>query len=116
MRFVLSHASHIERMSFRTRVILHVVRDILRSCAVTSEKAGTSLTESLEKKGIRVERYSNKHPSAAKIHHYHWNHKYSFVAKIHHYLKAGFHMIADRNKVCDRLRSCDRRRSQKIEP
>ena len=44
-------------------------------------------------------------------------------------LKAGFHMIADRNKVCDRLRSygnyfcdrlrsCDRdrRRSQKIEP
>ena len=42
-------------------------------------------------------------------------------------LKAGFHMIADRNKVCDRLRSygnyfCDRlrscnrdrRRSQKI--
>ena len=33
-------------------------------------------------------------------------------------VKAGFHMIADRNKVCDRLRSCDRdrRRSQKIEP
>ena len=38
-------------------------------------------------------------------------------------LKAGFHMIADRNKVCDRLRSygnyfCDRdrRRSQKKEP
>ena len=33
-------------------------------------------------------------------------------------LKAGFHMIADRNKVYDRLRSCDRdrRRSQKIEP
>ena len=33
-------------------------------------------------------------------------------------IKAGFHMIADRNKVCDRLRSCDRdrRRSQKIEP
>ena len=32
--------------------------------------------------------------------------------------KAGFHMIADRNKNCDRLRSCDRdrRRSQKIEP
>ena len=59
MRFVLSHASHIERMSFRRRVILHVLRDILRPCAVTSEKAGTSLTESPEKrvsgwKGIRT--------------------------------------------------------------
>ena len=59
-------------MSFRTRVILHVLRDILRSSAVTGEKAGTSLIESPEKKGIRVERYS---------------HKYSFVAKIHHYLR-----------------------------
>ena len=65
-------------MSFRTRVILHVLRDILRSCAVTSEKAGTSLIESPEKKGIRVERYSHKYPSVAKIYHYHWNRKYSF--------------------------------------
>ena len=53
------HASHIERMSFRTRVILHVLCDILRSYAVTSEKAGTSLIESPEKrvsgwKGIRT--------------------------------------------------------------
>ena len=37
-------------MSFCTRVILHVLRDIV--------EAGTSLTESPEKKGIRVERYS----------------------------------------------------------
>ena len=87
MRFILSHASHIKRMSFRTRVILHVKRDILRSCAVTSEKAGTSVTESPENKGIRVERYSHKYPSVAKIHHYHLNLKYSFAAKIHHYLR-----------------------------
>ena len=31
-------------------------------------------------------------------------------------LKAGFHMIADRNKVCDRLRSCDRDRRRSLEP
>ena len=71
MRFVLTRASHVERMSFRTRVILHVMRDILRSCAATSEKAETSLIESPEKKGIRVERYLHKYPPVAKIHHYH---------------------------------------------
>ena len=74
-------------MPLRTRVILHVLRDILRSCAVTSEKDGTSLIKSPEKKGIRVERYSHKYPSVAKIHHYQWNRRYSFVAKIHHYLR-----------------------------
>ena len=51
---------------------------------VTSERAETSVTESPENKGIRVERYSHKYSSVAKIHHDHWNHKYSFVAKIHH--------------------------------
>ena len=75
---VFSHACHI---------ILHVLRDILRSCAVTSEKAGTSLIESPEKKGIGVERYSHKYPSVPKIHHYRGNRKYSVVAKIHHYLR-----------------------------
>ena len=60
---------------------------IVRPDRVTSEKAEASLTESPENKGIRVERYSHKYSSVAKIHHYHWNHKYSFVAKIHHYLR-----------------------------
>ena len=87
MRFVLS-----ARVPYRTHVFLHVchiafLRDILRSCVLTSEKAGTSLIESPEKKGIRVERYSHKYPSVIKIRHYHWNRKYSFVAKIHHYLR-----------------------------
>ena len=49
---------------------------IVRPDRVTSEKAETSVTESPENKGIRVERYS---------------HKYSFVAKIHHYLKPHLH-------------------------
>ena len=57
---------------------------IVRPDRVTSERAETSVTESPENKGIRVERYSHKYSSVAKIHHDHWNHKYSFVAKIHH--------------------------------
>ena len=36
---------------------------------VTSEKAETSVTESPENKGIRVERYSHKYSSVTKIHH-----------------------------------------------
>ena len=60
---------------------------IVRPDCVTSEKAETSVTESPENKGIRVERYSHKYSSVAKIHHYHWNRKYSFVAIIHHYLR-----------------------------
>ena len=51
---------------------------------VTSERAETPVTESPENKVVRVERYSHKYSSVAKIHHDHWNHKYSFVAKIHH--------------------------------
>ena len=35
----------------------------------TSERAETSVTESPENKGIRVERYSHKYSSVAKIHH-----------------------------------------------
>ena len=60
---------------------------IVRPDRVTSEIAETSVTESPENKGIRVERYSHKYSSVAKIHHYHWSHKYSFVTKIHHYLR-----------------------------
>ena len=41
---------------------------------VTSERAETSVTETPENKGIRVERYSHKYSSVAKIHHDHWNH------------------------------------------
>ena len=57
---------------------------IVRPDRVTSERAEMSLTESPENKGIRVERYSHRYSSVAKIHHDDWNHKYSFVAKIHH--------------------------------
>ena len=60
---------------------------IARPDRVTSEKAETPVTESLENKGIRVERYSHKYSSVAKIHHDHWNHIYSFVVKINHYLR-----------------------------
>ena len=60
---------------------------IVRPDRVTSEKNEAPVTESPENKGIRVERYSHKYSSVAKIHHYHWNHKYSFVAKIDHYLR-----------------------------
>ena len=67
MRFVLSARVPYRTHALRTRVILHVLRDILRSCAVTSEKAGTSLIESPEKKGIRVERYSHKYPLSPKF-------------------------------------------------
>ena len=59
---------------------------IVRPDRVTSQKTEASVTESPENKGIRVERYSHKYSSVAKIYRYHWNHKYSFVAKIHHYL------------------------------
>ena len=52
-------------------------RDRAPTDCVTSEKGETSVTESPENKGIRVERYSHKYSSVAKIHHYHWNHKYS---------------------------------------
>ena len=44
---------------------------IVRPDRVTSEKAETSVTESLENKGIRVERYSHKYSSVAKNHPYH---------------------------------------------
>ena len=65
----------------------------MRQDHVTSEKPETSVTENPENKGIRVERYSHKYSSVAKIHHYHWNHKYSFVAKIQHYLRCTSCMV-----------------------
>ena len=42
---------------------------IVRPDRATREKAETSVTESPENKGIRVERYSHKYSSVAKIHH-----------------------------------------------
>ena len=41
---------------------------IVRPDRVTSGKAEASVTESPENKGIRVERYSHKYSSVAKIH------------------------------------------------
>ena len=54
---------------------------IVRPDRVTSERAETSVTESPENKGNRVERYTHKYSSVVKIRHHHWNHKYSFVAQ-----------------------------------
>ena len=54
---------------------------IMRPDRVTSERAETSVTETPENKGIRVERYSHKYSSVAKIDHDYWNH---MVTKVRH--------------------------------